>query len=701
MAMKLYSDTSVQAIANSLRNINNSETTYKIGQMAPAINSRFEQVEDYIPLKTLDGTSNQAETIDDGTDLPFTKLVINGSSSQTGTPTINNKIDVTNINSATLTIEDNNENSKVKVINFGEYELYQLQDGTKDTLRIENNHLYIDKKVKKIQLTSSMGWLISTVNKGAYCASFSTNYGIEKLNYNMYSSHFTASDTVWDEDYKFGWGASSPNTTLWVTFNSTTPEFNTTNAFKNWLDENDCYIIAKATTAETIDLGEITALNLYEGTNNITLTTNNNTSYTLEYKQDIADNITTALTTLETDLSGDSVYKMIAVGKGTNVTLNDTEEESLDDFKILGKTVQDGTPSPSNPVAIENVWGKNLAYPGWAQDYVTRINDTSKAKLETFDSRRCVHYWASAGYQSYDTKYMFRTNWKPNTQYTISFDMYGSTTSSNFVIRYTDDTRTYPSLGTASTWKHMTVISEANKTIKWIAATYDQGYCYIDLDTFQIEEGTTATTYEKGNCVKIKRANAEGTGHEEQTYLFPLGDQPLMEGDKIIPEGTYHKKNQKILNGSEGITWNVNSYDTYYNFYAYATTDQKNSQIGLVCNISSSTSMEDTINNCYIGGSGRLNFNVSISGVTNSSTWNTWLSSNPVTIEYELATPTITPFTQEQQTVYDTILGDGTYEVVTNYTTEGNLAPEIEVSYNKDLQPRLADIVDEVTDILQ
>lgn len=69
---------------------------------------------------------------------------------------------------------------------------------------------------------------------------------------------------------------------------------------------------------------------------------------------------------------------------------------------------------------------------------------------------------------------MFRTNWKPNTQYTISFDMYGSTTSSNFAIRYTDNTIDSPSLGVASTWEHITITSDANKTIKFITPVWDQ-----------------------------------------------------------------------------------------------------------------------------------------------------------------------------------------------------------------------------------
>lgn len=262
-----------------------TEVIYKIREMAPAIDNLFNKFIDYVSIGTLNGTTNQIETINDGTELPIKNLIVNGKSSQGGVPTVSNKSDVTKVTSIVLSLEDGNQHSKTKTFDLDGNELYELQNGTKDTIYIQNGHLYVEKNVKKIQLTSSQSWTVSTANKAAYCANFATNYGIEKLNYNMYSSHFTSSSTVWDANYKFGWGASSPNTTLWVSFNSTTSEFSTKAAFKAWLDENDCYIIAKATTPETIDLGEIDDIFTYGGTNNITVTTNIGTTYALEYRK--------------------------------------------------------------------------------------------------------------------------------------------------------------------------------------------------------------------------------------------------------------------------------------------------------------------------------------------------------------------------------------------------------------------------------
>ena len=286
MAMKLYSDVSVQAIADEIRNINGSETTYKIRQMAPAIDTAYNNALDYTNDTTLSGTTNQEETITGAANLPIKEFVLSGNSIQTGTPTISNKIDVIGVFSGTIEFEDENENAKEKILNFNERGLYSLGDGTKDTLEIRNGHLYIIKNTIKIKLTSSMAWSIYPARNGAYCASFASDYGIQKLNYNMYSSHFTSSTTTWDSNYKMGWGSASPNTTLWLTFNATTSEFNTAQAFKDWLDENDCYVIGKATTPRTIDVGTIENLFTYEGINYVTVTTNIGTAYTLKYRQD-------------------------------------------------------------------------------------------------------------------------------------------------------------------------------------------------------------------------------------------------------------------------------------------------------------------------------------------------------------------------------------------------------------------------------
>lgn len=63
------------------------------------------------------------------------------------------------------------------------------------------------------------------------------------------------------------------------------------------------------------------------------------------------------------------------------------------------------------------------------------------------------------------------------------------------------------------------MISTANKTIKYLRTLWSSGNCYIDLDTFQIEEGATATTYES---------------YQGQTYPINLPVQNLFNKNGTI-----------------------------------------------------------------------------------------------------------------------------------------------------------------------
>lgn len=363
---------------------------------------------------------------------------------------------------------------------------------------------------------------------------------------------------------------------------------------------------------------------------------------------DIEDNISTALTTLNTDLSGDSVYKMIAVGKGDNVTLNDTEEESLDDFKILGKTVQNGTPSPSSPVVIENVLGKNI----FDESQFLQASGWSKNNSGYYTGTVQNLY---AKFKSGGTDFAFPVLFKVNTQYTLSFKAYVSASNvlARFLITYTDETISNICFVQDTTETSYSAIINPEKNIKKINFNYgNSGTLYIK--DVQIEEGTTATPYLSFNTVQIKRTD----GTSEETYSFPLGDIPLMAGDYIDKLGIHHIKKQTIKSGSS------------------ATLSDAKSNSAYICTHKASG-------------------NLSNKTITFSS------SVTDAIIEYELETPTFTPLTSAQQTVFNEILQDGTYEVVTTYTGYGNLAPDMEINYHKDLQPRLADIVDDVTDILQ
>jgi len=164
-------------------------------------------------------------------------------------------------------------------------------------------------------------------------------------------------------------------------------------------------------------------------------------------------------------------------------------------------------PNPSYPQSISTVTGaqtvgvtgKNLQSTTWGQDFVDAINDASKASVQTYDGKNCLKYAVSAGYGSYPAKnFTLGIKFQPNTQYTFSFDMLKTNAQARtFAIRYSDGTDTTTNAGDAGAgeWHHYEITSTAGKTVTYATPFYTAGDAYIDIDTFQIEIGTSASQF--------------------------------------------------------------------------------------------------------------------------------------------------------------------------------------------------------------
>lgn len=369
-------------------------------------------------------------------------------------------------------------------------------------------------------------------------------------------------------------------------------------------------------------------------------------------------------------------------GTGTSITLNDTAKGKMILELNATELSQSGTPTPSSPQAVHTISGNNtikvensnLAYNGWAEDFVARVNSDSRAKIETYDNRNCLYYSANAGYQEYDTKYLFKRNWKENTQYTISCYIYTPGIDTNMAITYTDGTTATFGTHTANTWEKLTYTSASGKTIKYLRASYNDRWARIDLDTFMINEGTTALDY---------------TPHQEQTTQLNLGDIEYCKignyEDKFIrsDDGTWQlEKNigKVVLDGSESyLTWGL--FDTNY-FSAYVNKLTSNpavingqiisdyfpfSNYGVVANATGEGCFTGGI---YIGISIAKNELSDTSTQANAiSSLKTWLSNNNSTFYYTLATPTYTQITGTLETQLEYV-----YQKMLSYTGQTNIS---------------------------
>jgi len=135
---------------------------------------------------------------------------------------------------------------------------------------------------------------------------------------------------------------------------------------------------------------------------------------------------------------------------------------------------------------------------------------------------------------------------KPNTSYVFKFDMrgtydIGSGWDASLRIIYTDGS--YASVDIRSSqWQTETIITPQDKSIDCIAFRSTNGFSdnyasYIDLDTFQIEEGDTATEYEpyKESVAYITAKDPE-TGETLELRSLPNGtkDEIRLTDKKLI-----------------------------------------------------------------------------------------------------------------------------------------------------------------------
>lgn len=359
----------------------------------------------------------------------------------------------------------------------------------------------------------------------------------------------------------------------------------------------------------------------------------------------------------------DSVTKIeLYASYGYNVSKDDTA--TFAKIKLQKGTIATAYSEYGKGTVEIKQCGKNLAYDGWAEDFVKRVNNSSQAKIETKDNRRCLTYVCSVGYNDYDNKYLFKTKWKENTQYTIQFDINVTVDKcSNFSIEYTDNTRSLLNLNiTAGTWQQCTITTDINKTVKYIRANYQNGYTHIDLDTFMIKEGTVITEYEeyKGN-----------------NYVIPLS-QPLRSlpngvKDTIEADGIHRRVGSVVLDGSED--WNKAS--EVGQFYTMDFNNVIKPSSSLYCSHLKVVDSWGIDNSVFVSSSS--NIGITISSITTVIDLKSWLQENPITVQCELIEEVIEPFDEEQQSVIDSIK---TFEGINIINSDAEL--QIKYPINKD-----------------
>jgi hypothetical protein len=320
-------------------------------------------------------------------------------------------------------------------------------------------------------------------------------------------------------------------------------------------------------------------------------------------------------------------------------------------------------------VKIQN---KNLAWNGWAEDCVSRIDNQYAAKITVKDDRNCLSFTANAGFGDYAHKYIFKTDFKENTQYTFAFDILSTTSNlSNFnmTIYYTDGTNTPIVKVPNNNWNKFVITSAPNKTIKYVTSYYTDGTRYLDLDTFMVLEGTyTAQTI------------PDYVPHQEQNLPFTFEEgQRGMQGTTLEDDGIHNAKKQVIFDGSNDEQWILSSSSdvrtafkiTIANIESYTTSS-------IVPNLVSSHFIAVANNTTWKPGiitrsASDGSLIVCMQPNITIEQFRTWLSNNPVTVEYKLVDSAlednIIPYNSTQQEQYNAIKQARSYDDITYITS--------------------------------
>ena len=389
--------------------------------------------------------------------------------------------------------------------------------------------------------------------------------------------------------------------------------------------------------------------------NEIKSVVNNNADELTGIEEELDD----SFETLQTENAQLKATLPTTTGTGSNVTLDKTAElEFIQPPLPRGNSEQDGEPSPTNEVSITNVTGdveelvenRNFIPSSpdrWIQGSIsasTGVNITATNRLRTrqyYKVTPLTDYYISV--QNTEYEFMNIICYNKSKEYVAGY--------SNIDYSIVGSIGLAVNLPINTAYIRVVVRKHGNPDIE-----------PSEIATIKpmMELGTTPTTFEE---------------HQEQTFTFPLGSQRMYLGDYLADDGIHHPiRGQITLDGTENFE-NWTSGTNTIGFKLASVNNLKSitsstTQFILLSNYFTASTSQNALANNDIEGiattNGNLYFRINKTTASNLADFKTWLSTNNVTVEYELATEEITPYTTEQQAAYDEIKQAISYEEQTN-----------------------------------
>lgn len=279
---------------------------------------------------------------------------------------------------------------------------------------------------------------------------------------------------------------------------------------------------------------------------------------------------------------------------------------------------------------------------------------------------------------SHGLKKFYQLNFKPNTQYTLSYDSKLDSSSAGGIFIdfvYTDGGKTSSKFMNNTEWTYYTVTSSIDKTIAYIQQFWSNtGITY--LKNIQLEEGTVATPYEPYQEDKL-------------TILSPVQLEKVGDvADRIICKdcvwGVEKNVETVTFNGSEDWQYNANGDDNLTNTIRLNTklkttgietlSIMKNFKFLTITNVDEEGhAIKNTGTKVFI------RINKTRLSTADAEGFKLYLKSNPVTIYYQTTQPQFIPLPYDQQIKLRTFANK------TNIHFECEIEPTLKASVPKSI----------------
>lgn len=360
-------------------------------------------------------------------------------------------------------------------------------------------------------------------------------------------------------------------------------------------------------------------------------------------------------------------------GEGNDINLNNTGNSELLTLEIDGKSEQNGTPTPDNPIEIKSVG----TYNSETNKYDITVITTGKNLLDANNALSYTIYTGTSTVAVASGRYAYLVRVQPNTTYTFSRSSVG-TASLNYLAIFDNfivgQSNVYTSATNISTALTYTITTTANT--KYIMFLSGSG----ESTNIQLEKGDQATTYES---------------YQSNTKVYTI-NEPLRGindvKDELYIENGYLYVNRKIdsviLNGSENEGWiatgTVETNKNRFRTSLIADDVVHVANANIVADIKSNYFKAVSTNDTYscnggiaISTAGTIFIYDDTLSNLDANGFKTWLSTHNTEVIYTLSTP----YAEE----VGEVTYPKTYATKTNITTSDSLNPNIRATALKDL----------------